>query len=227
MPAHVEGVRLVVLGPPDLLVTSLVAALRTRGVDAERLAPPDARCGSVAFAPGRPSVLLVDVDGANPGPTVREALGAGLVVLVIGSSANRERAVAAIAAGAVGWIRKTASLDVLADTVRAAASGRLQMSQQQREQWLAEHRSTNESVRAELDRLEQLSPREQQVLRHLADGLRAADVAGELFVSITTVRSHIRSILRKLGVNSQQQAIEAYRDISRRLGRILGSGPGT
>ena len=69
------------------------------------------------------------------------------------------------------------------------------------------------------------APRESEVLRHLADGLRAAEIAELLVLSIATVRSHIRSVLVELGVNSRQQAAEAYRDTSRRLARLLGRGP--
>lgn len=163
----------------------------------------------------------MDIDAHNPAGVVRDAIVAGLTVLAIGSDTNRERGAAAISAGAVGWIRKTSSLDALAATVKAAAAGRIRMSDEQRAKWLAEHRSTNDSVRAQVERLEQLSPREREVLRHLADGLRAAEISALLFLSVTTVRS----ILVKLDVNSQQHAAAVYRETSRRRSRVHGAGP--
>lgn len=226
MSLRVAPVRLAVLGPPNLLVTSLVAGMGTRGVDAERLPPHEARGGTGSFPRPGPGVLLVDVDGHHLVSVIPGAIQAEWVVLVIGSEANRDRAAAAIAAGAIAWIRTTSSIDVPADTVRDAAAGRMRMSDEKRAEWLAEHRNTSDSVRADLERIKQLSPREWEVLSHLADGLRAAEISGLLFVSITTVRSHIRSILVKLGVNSQQRAADVHRELSRRLGRNLGTGPG-
>lgn len=222
MSVDVARLRLSILGPPDLLVTALVAALGMYGVDVERLPLHE----TPSFSSEGPDVLIVDVDTHNPAPAVRDATAAGRTVLAIGSESNRERVVAAIAAGAVGWIPKTCSLRSLADTVREAGSGRLRMSEQRRAEWLAEHRSNHDSVRADVERLEQLSRREREVLCHLSDGLRAAEIAGVLVLSITTVRSHIRSILVKLGVNSQHAAADLHRDTSRRVGRILGAGPG-
>jgi DNA-binding NarL/FixJ family response regulator len=224
MRVEVVPVRIAVLGPPDLLVTALVAALGTRGVEAERLPLTATVRDSAAFRHGGSGLLIVDIDAHNPSAAVRDATEVGLAVLVIGSDSNRERAVAAIAAGAVAWIHKASSLDALVDTVRAVAAGRLQMSDRRRAAWLAEYRDTHESVRADRERLGQLSPREREVLQLVADGLRAADIANVLFLSIATVRSHIRSILLKLGVNSQQQAADVYRVTSRRLERVLGTG---
>lgn len=223
MALDVASVRLSVLGPADLLVTALVAALASHGVDAERLAPADV-LAEPDFPRRGPGVLLVDIDRQPPAPVIPRAVAAGLVVLALGAEANRERVAAAIAAGAVGWIRTTTSVDTLADTVRLAAAGRLQMSPARRAAWLAEHREAYEAARAGYDRLEQLSPREREVLLHIAEGRRAAEIAATLFLSIATVRSHIRAILVKLGVNSQVAAAEVYRDTTRRLAKIVGSG---
>lgn len=222
MAAEVSPVRLTVLGPPDLLVTALIAGLGVHGVEAERLPLHETDRPQSAFPRQGPRVLLVDIDARTPVRVIAEAVQSGLTVLAIGSDAHRERAAAAIAAGAVGWIRKTSSIAALAETVRAAADGRMQMSDERRANWLTEHRTASDSVRADLERLDQLSPREREVLRHLAEGLRAAEISVLLFLSITTVRSHIRSILVKLGVNSQQQAADVYRRTSHRLMKILG-----
>lgn len=219
-------VRLVVLGPPDLLVTALVAGLGAHGVVAERLGPPETGLRPAAFPWSGPGVLIVDVDGPGSTAAIPGAIRAGLTVLAIGSDNSREQAAAAIVAGAVGWVRKTTSIAELAESVRAAAGGRMRMSAQTRAAWLAEHRCTSDSVRAEADRLEKLSPREREVLSHLADGLRAAEISELLFLSITTVRSHIHSILVKLGVNSQQHAVDVLRQVSRRMERMIGSVAG-
>ncbi|MDN5932030.1 MAG: response regulator transcription factor [Pseudonocardia sp.] len=220
MPVHDSPVRLAVLGPPDLLVTALVTALGMHGVDAEWMPMRETAAG---FPPDTPDVLIVDVDGHRPAGVIPGATSAGLTVLALASESSRDRVAAAIAEGATGWLRKSTSIAALAETVRAIAAGRICMSDEKRAEWLVEYRATSESVQADLDLLEQLSPREREVLCLLADGRRAAEIAGLLFLSITTVRSHIRSVLVKLGVNSQQHAADLYRDTSRRVARMIGT----
>jgi LuxR family maltose regulon positive regulatory protein len=60
----------------------------------------------------------------------------------------------------------------------------------------------------------ELSPRELEVLRHFAEMLSTAEIAAAMFVSINTVRTHTRSILRKLGVTRRNEAVR----LARRLG---------
>lgn len=55
--------------------------------------------------------------------------------------------------------------------------------------------------------VEPLTPREQEVLEHLAELLPTAEIALSMFVSVNTVRTHIRSILRKLGVSRRHEAV--------------------
>ena len=58
-----------------------------------------------------------------------------------------------------------------------------------------------------------LSARETEVLRHLADLLTTEEVAATMFVSVNTVKSHIRSILRKLSVSRRNDAIRRAREL--------------
>lgn len=60
--------------------------------------------------------------------------------------------------------------------------------------------------------VEQLTDRELAVLRYLPSGLSQRDIAGELFVSINTVRTHCRAVYRKLGVGDRRAAVQAARD---------------
>jgi LuxR family transcriptional regulator, maltose regulon positive regulatory protein len=59
----------------------------------------------------------------------------------------------------------------------------------------------------------ELSPRELEVLQHLAQMLSTAEVAAAMFVSVNTVRTHIRSILRKLGVARRTEAVRRAREL--------------
>lgn len=62
--------------------------------------------------------------------------------------------------------------------------------------------------------VEALSARETEVLRHLADLLTTEEVAEAMFVSVNTVKSHIRSILRKLSVARRNEAIRRARELN-------------
>jgi LuxR family maltose regulon positive regulatory protein len=60
---------------------------------------------------------------------------------------------------------------------------------------------------------EPLSPREQEVLRHVAEMMSTAEIAAAMFVSVNTVRTHMRSILRKLSVSGRSQAVRRAREL--------------
>lgn len=215
------SVPVVVFGPADLLVTALLCALRARGLPAERIRHRDS-VGERVIPPavGR-GVLVIDVDLPDAGSVVSRAVSTGWTVLAIGTGSDRERAAAAVVAGAAGWIDKSGSLDTLVDAVRAATTGRLRMSPHDRAEWIAVHRRANDSVAAQVQRLERLTRRELEVLGHLADGLRAVKICEVLFVSMPTVRTHIRAILGKLGVHSQAQAATVYRETTRRMSQAF------
>jgi DNA-binding NarL/FixJ family response regulator len=98
-------------------------------------------------------------------------------VLVLTSSADDQHLVQAIKTGALSYLPKTAGVDQVVDAVRAAARG--------------------ESV---------LQPRETDVLKGLAQGRSNREIAKALSVSEETVKSHVSSILAKLGLADRTQA---------------------
>ena len=61
---------------------------------------------------------------------------------------------------------------------------------------------------------DELSPREREVLEHLAAGYRYKDIGDKLYISISTVRSHIQKIYDKLHVNNRTEALNKYNDKS-------------
>jgi LuxR family maltose regulon positive regulatory protein len=60
--------------------------------------------------------------------------------------------------------------------------------------------------------VQELSDREMEVLRYLAEMLSTAEIAATMFISVNTVRTHIRSILRKLSVSRRNQAVRRARE---------------
>jgi DNA-binding NarL/FixJ family response regulator len=113
----------------------------------------------------------------------------------------------AVAAGAIGAVSKSATLQVLLDTVFAAAAGDEVMTEEERNEWLLRYQSY-QAQRRELDQhLARLTPREREVLDLLDQGNSARTIAVHLVVSLTTVRAQIRAILAKLDVKSQLEAV--------------------
>lgn len=202
----------------ELFSTSLSIALRSRSFDARTLpvgSVPDFLGGEVG-----PTGLVVldidlgqDADGCwiNGADLVEGLRMRGWKVLVVSGSADHPGVAAAIAAGAVGVVQKSASFDLLLRTVATAASGRPVMTESERQDRLERHRLHVARERELARRLDRLSPRECEVLELLAEGMRAAAIAKHFVVSMPTVRTHIRSILAKLQVGSQLEAVALLR----------------
>jgi two-component system, NarL family, nitrate/nitrite response regulator NarL len=167
----------------------------------------------------RPDLVLLDLDlGLGSGAVrvdelelIRSAKARGIWTLVVSATSDMERVAAAVAAGAIGFVAKGAALHHLLDTVRDAASGRAVLTPTERARWLDLHRRAQTVSHANQARLERLSAREREILDLLAHGERAAAIAAAAVVSLSTVRSQIRSILTKLEVNSQLEAVALVR----------------
>jgi DNA-binding NarL/FixJ family response regulator len=156
----------------------------------------------------RPDVVLLDVhmpDGG--GLAVLEAIGSDLPdtrFLALSVSDAAEDVIAVIRAGARGYVTKTISADDLADAVRRVADGDVVFSPRLAGFVLDAFRDSpvTPSVDAELD---QLTPREREVMRLLARGYAYKEIASELFISIKTVETHASNVLRKLQLSSRHQ----------------------
>jgi len=151
-----------------------------------------------------PNVVLLDLfmprqDGLAVLAAMRdERLTAA--VLVLTSSAEDQHLVQAIRAGALSYLPKTAGVDQVVDAVRAAARGESVL------QPAATARLLRELRHAAADPLGQLTPRETDVLKGLAQGRSNREIARALSVSEETVKSHVSSILAKLGLADRTQA---------------------
>ena len=156
----------------------------------------------------RPDVVLLDVhmpDGG--GLAVLEAIGSDLPdtrFLALSVSDAAEDVIAVIRAGARGYVTKTISADDLADAVRRVADGDVVFSPRLAGFVLDAFRDTpvTPSIDAELD---QLTPREREVMRLLARGYAYKEIAAELFISIKTVETHASNVLRKLQLSNRHQ----------------------
>lgn len=160
---------------------------------------------AMALLGKKPNVVLMDldmpgIDGIEATRRIRVAAPDANVVLLTG--VERPDAIAkALSAGACGYVPKSRAVDEVLDVVRRAAAGEIIMPASDLASILGELRGLGE------DGLARLTPRETQVLRALAAGETAAQIAESLGISTLTVQSHVKSILAKLGVHSKIEAI--------------------
>jgi len=164
-------------------------------------------------------VALVDLDVPDATERVSHAVRAGWSVLVLARPSDPERTAAAVAAGADAQVSLRAPLDALVDKVGDLIAGRPGMSDDERNVWLTVHRTLIRDVAAARSRLDLLTDREFEVLQRLERGQKAVEISAEMTVAMSTVRSHIRGILAKLEVNTQQRAVELYRGTRRHAER--------
>lgn len=200
----------------ELLAGTMAMALRQQGLEVHAAAGPSAEAVVELAHDLAPVLVLLDLDlGASMGSgldLIRPLIGAGARVVMVTGVADQARLGACIEAGAVGVVSKAAEFSVLIDTVHRAIEGAPLLREDER---LALLDAARDRRRADHDRLAPfgaLSPREQDVLVHLLAGESAETIAEKTYVSLATVRSHIRAILLKLGVNSQLAAVALARN---------------
>ena len=200
-----DSVRVLIVDDHEVLASALAQAL-----DAE----PDIVAVGVAGSLERaaaliptttPDVLLLDHrlpdgDGAAAVGRLR-ALRPSMAVIILTASAAEHVMVAAIEAGACGFLSKTRSLAEVTSAVRAAAAGEAVISPEMLARLLPR---LNRSGRAGH---ETLTEREREVLGLVSEGLTNAAIAERLVVSVHTVRNHVANLSAKLGARSKLEAL--------------------
>ncbi len=156
----------------------------------------------------RPDVVLLDVHMPDGGGLAVLAQVAGEVpdtrFLALSVSDAAEDVIAVIRGGARGYVTKTISATELADAINRVADGDVVFSPRLAGFVLDAFRDSPNvpSIDPELD---QLTPRELEVLRLLARGYAYKEIAAELFISIKTVETHASNVLRKLQLSNRHQ----------------------
>ena len=153
----------------------------------------------------RPDVLLLDLympklDGHAVIAALHDTPQRPAVV-VLTSATDDEHLVRAMHAGAISYLLKTASADHVIAAVRDAATGTASLSPE-----LLTRLTQALSRPPPPDPLQPLSPREREVLRLIARGHSNRQIARDLAIGEQTVKTHVRSILTKLGLQDRVQA---------------------
>ena len=184
-----QGLQLALGSQPDFEVVGTAATLHD-GIDlVERT---------------QPSVVLLDgqlPDGrAIDGIERLLRVAPQCAVLVLSPNADYHTVVRALEAGAAGYLLKDQRLEELFDAVRLAPSGGRPLAPQLVSTLVNVLGGSTEPRR-------QLSRREIEVLRYLAEGLSTADVCSRMQLSVNTVRNHVQSAIRRLGAHSKLEAV--------------------
>jgi len=175
------------------------------GLDPEFEIVGEAGDGAEALAlarQSRPDVVLMDLlmpvmDGIEVTGIIRRELP-DTEIIALTSVLEDASVVGAVRAGAIGYLLKDAQADELCRAIRAAAAGQVQLSPKAAERLMREVRAPESP--------EVLTQRETEVLRLLAQGQANKEIGRTLNISEKTVKTHVSSILAKLGVPSRTQA---------------------
>jgi DNA-binding NarL/FixJ family response regulator len=151
----------------------------------------------LALPDGEGVELIEEVCEANP----------HFAALVLTASLDQAEHARAVEAGASGVLHKSADVDEIMETTRRLAAGETLISSDELVEMLRLAGQSREEEREARESIEQLTPREMQVLKALAEGLSNKEIAERLHMSVDTERTHMMNILSKLGVHSRLQAL--------------------
>lgn len=180
------------------LVADLDLDLRTHASSSYQLVLLDLELGE-----GRP----VGLDLIEP------LLEVGCPILVMTGTTDDRRIAEAILRGASGVFRKDNGIEDLFCAIRSALAGEpLPPTDHERLRLLTSYEAHRRRAEMLSAPFATLSAKEGEVLVHLADGMTVGEIADESFTSVSTVRSHIKAIHRKLGVNTQLRAVAMMRE---------------
>lgn len=165
----------------------------------------------------RPDVVLMDLrmPGRDGVSATKEIVDRGLAdVLVLTSFDEDELVLAAIRAGAVGFLLKTADAPTLVHAVRAVAAGEGALDPRVTRRALAavaEAASDPSPSTSAPPVLDELTAREREVLDGILQGWSNAQLAARLRISVPTVKTHVSNVLAKLGARSRSHAAALVR----------------
>jgi DNA-binding NarL/FixJ family response regulator len=210
------GPHVMIVDDHAVLAQALAGAFENEGFRATALPAEDINAERIVrrVRDEAPDVVLLDLllsGGLSGVDLVRPLRAAGPKVLVMTSSQDRVLLARCLEEGADGLFDKSLQLHHLVEYVADAARGQTVLSPGVREELLAELRADRSRRHRVLERFTSLTTREAEVLDHLLNGRSSDEIAVLQSIAVSTVRSHVKSIFSKLGVNSRLAAVTLAR----------------
>ena len=151
-----------------------------------------------------PDVVLMDLkmpemDGAEATEKIKEMFPE-IEVIALTSFKEKDLVKRAMEAGAIGYLLKNVSADELAEAIRKAYHGEPTLAPEAAQALI-------ENTRTPKTQVEELTPREREVLQLLGEGMTNPEIGEELVISNSTVKFHVSSILGKLNASSRTEAV--------------------
>ncbi len=158
-----------------------------------------------------PDVVVLDIqmplcDGLQAAQTIKQDSPQTRVVILSGNGNDSEMMYRAIKAGAIGFMSKTCEIEDLIQAVKLAAEGQASFNTSSLMSLIDFIRRADGVPREKAEPIESLSEREQEVLHLVAQGLSNREISRSLYISESTVHSHLHNILGKLNLSSRVQA---------------------
>jgi DNA-binding NarL/FixJ family response regulator len=208
--ARATSTRVLIAAADPLVRRALNSVLNGKEFEivAEAASAPDTLA---AVGQRKPDVAVVDVmledgDGLQTAELIARS-GKGTRVIVLSASDDDSKAMRALRAGADGYLRKDIELEALPRAVKGVVSGEAAISRRLTMSVIEELRKTPQVGPGLRPTVSELTPREWQVLDLLTTGASTADIAVDLVLSPETVLTHVKNILKKLGVHSRRDAV--------------------
>ena len=162
----------------------------------------------------RPDVVVMDVvmpelDGIVATRRIVKELPDQIVVILTGAADDDDIGLQALRAGATGYLSKDLDIDALPRALEGARTGEAVISRRMTKKLIEHMRRAPDGVAGMRPVRSPLTAREWEVIDLLRDGRSTEAIADDLVLSIETVRSHVKNILRKLDVRSREDALVA------------------
>ena len=208
MPTDLDRLRVVIVDDHTLFRSGLSELLERRGIEV-CAAVGDGEEGCRVAAELDPDVILLDLRMPGlDGLSVLERLAAldlQCAVVMLTTSSDERDLVTSLRSGARGYLLKDMEPDQLVDALAAVVEGETVVAPEMTSV-LAKVVKGGALESDRPNRFSSLTPREFEILRHLADGQSNKEIARDLGITDGTVKLHVRSILRKLEVRSRVEA---------------------